>query len=74
MERGIRYIFIKDRVDNGTVEVEYCPKNIMLADFFTKALQGAAFRKYRDVILGKTHVKSLIVEGSTNQGACRNMM
>ena len=24
--------------------------------------QGAAFRKYRDVILGKTHEKSLIVD------------
>ena len=31
----------------------------MLADFFTKPLQGAQFKKFRDVILGYEHVDSL---------------
>jgi hypothetical protein len=31
----------------------------MLADFFTKPLQGALFRKFRAVILGYAHVDSL---------------
>ena len=31
----------------------------MLADFFTKPLQGASFTKFRDVILGYKHVDSL---------------
>ena len=31
----------------------------MLADFFTKPLQGALFRKFRDVILGYNHIDSL---------------
>ena len=31
----------------------------MLADFFTKPLQGALFRKFRDVILGYKHIDSL---------------
>ena len=31
----------------------------MLADFFTKPLQGALFRKFRDVILGYRHVNTL---------------
>lgn len=32
----------------------------MLADFFTKPLQGALFVKLRDVIMGITHVNSLM--------------
>jgi hypothetical protein len=31
----------------------------MLADFFTKPLNGSLFRKFRDVILGYKHVSSL---------------
>jgi hypothetical protein len=31
----------------------------MLADYFTKPLEGALFRKLRDVILGYKHVDSL---------------
>ena len=33
----------------------------MLADFFTKPLQGALFTRFRDVILGHKHVDSLNV-------------
>ena len=32
----------------------------MLADFFTKPLQGALFATFRDVILGYKHVDSLL--------------
>jgi hypothetical protein len=31
----------------------------MLADFFTKPLQGTLFRKFRNVILGYEHVDTL---------------
>jgi heme oxygenase len=30
----------------------YCPTVEMIADFFTKPLQGAQFYKFRDAILG----------------------
>ena len=33
----------------------------MLADFFTKPLQGALYRKFRDVILGYARVDSLAI-------------
>jgi len=39
----IRYFWIKDRVDNKEVKVEYLPTHIMLADYFTKPLQGKEF-------------------------------
>ena len=31
----------------------------MLADFFTKPLQGHLFRQFRDVILGYSHIDTL---------------
>ena len=30
----------------------YCPTEEIIADFFTKPLQGAQFVKFRDVVLG----------------------
>jgi hypothetical protein len=41
----IRYFFIKDRLEIENLEVKYCPTEQMLADFFTKPLQGSLFRK-----------------------------
>jgi len=32
--------------------VEYCPTLEMIADFFTKPLQGALFHKFRNTVLG----------------------
>ena len=55
----IRYFFVKDRVDKGEVKVEYCPMLQMLADFFTKPLQGALYNKFRDVIMGYKHISTL---------------
>ena len=49
---NIRYFFVKDRIENEEVKVEYCPSEDMLADFFTKALQGKLFLKFRSVIMG----------------------
>ena len=31
----------------------------MIADFFTKPLQGSLFAKFRDVILGHKHISSV---------------
>jgi hypothetical protein len=42
---------VTDRVGSNEVSIKYCPTSDMLADFFTKPLQGAIFRKFRDVIL-----------------------
>ena len=44
---NIRYFVIKDRVDNEELKIEYLPTEEMIADFFTKPLQGALFRKLR---------------------------
>jgi hypothetical protein len=54
---NIRYFFI--RIDLASIDVQYCPTEQMLADFFTKPLQGNLFRKFREVILGHKHIESL---------------
>ena len=56
---NIRYFFVKDRIDKGELRVEYYPSSIMLADFFTKPLQGQLFKKFRDVIMGYAPISSL---------------
>jgi len=48
---NIRYFFASDRISKGELKVQYCPTMDMVADFFTKPLQGNLFRKFRALIL-----------------------
>ena len=56
---NVRYFFLKDRVASGDIVLLHCPTLDMIADFFTKPLQGKLFRRFRDVIMGITHHSSL---------------
>jgi hypothetical protein len=38
-------------VEQGEVQIEHCDTNKMVADFFTKPLQGGLFTRYRNQIL-----------------------
>jgi hypothetical protein len=55
----IRYFFITDHSKRNNIHITHCPTDVMLADFFTKPLQGALFRKFRSVLLGEHHTHSL---------------
>ena len=48
---NIRFFFIKDRIMNGDLEVNYCPTDDMVADYMTKPLQGAKFYRFRKIIM-----------------------
>ena len=48
---NIRYFFVTDRIASKEVKVEYCPTEDMIADYFTKPLQGTIFRNFRDFIM-----------------------
>ena len=48
----IRYFFIKDRIENGDVRIEYLHTKQMIADFLTKPLVGELFYRLRDLLLG----------------------
>ena len=56
---SIRYFFVKNRVDKEELVIQYCPTLEMLADYFTKTLQGSLFHKFRDVIMGWKHINTL---------------
>jgi hypothetical protein len=49
---NIRYFFIANGVAKKEVSIMYCPTKLMVADCFTKPLQGSLFYKFRDQILG----------------------
>ena len=55
----IRYFFVKDLVSKGEVKIEYCPTEIMLADFFTKPVQGSLFKFFRDIITGYESIEAV---------------
>ena len=46
---NIRFFFIKDRINSGELTVNHFPTGEMLAEFFTKPLQGAKFIDFRDI-------------------------
>ena len=50
----IKYFFIIDRVKDNELKIIYCPTKEMVADFFTKPLQGVVFINHRNAILGIT--------------------
>ena len=47
----VRYYFITDHIDRDRVRVSYCPTGDMLADYFSKPLQGSLFQKFHNLIL-----------------------
>jgi hypothetical protein len=55
----IRYFFMKDRIKIEDIKIVYCPTEQMLADFFTKPLQGSLFERFRKVLMGHTHIDTL---------------
>jgi hypothetical protein len=50
----IRHFFVKEKIDNGEVTVEYEPTESMVADMMTKPLTGEAFLRLRDKIMTDT--------------------
>ena len=48
---NVRYFFVKDRIGRGDISLEHCPTEGMIADFFTKPLQGRQFELFRDLVM-----------------------
>ena len=61
---------MKDRVDKKEVKIEYCPSLDMLAEFFTKPLQGQLFLKFKELLMGHKPITILKLKKILNQGAC----
>lgn len=48
---NIRYFYVKDLVTKKLIKIQYCGTGDMLADYFTKPLQGKLFQRMRDHIM-----------------------
>ena len=48
---NMQFYFITDRICGGELSVKHCPTQDMIADFFTKPLQGNRFFKFRSLIM-----------------------
>ena len=51
----IRYFFVKDLLDRGVITLSHCLSNNMIADFFTKPIQGQRFEILRNLIMNIDH-------------------
>ena len=64
---NVRYFWIKDKINQGEVKVEYLPTHLMVADFFTKPLVGALFHKLREYVMGWKPMSELIIKFDDNR-------
>lgn len=49
---NIKHFFIKDQVQAGELKIKHCGTDNLIADYFSKPLQGEKFRRFHDLILG----------------------
>jgi hypothetical protein len=49
---GMKWHFLKDHVEHGTIKLRYLPSDPMVADMFTNPLPGPALTRHRSAILG----------------------
>ena len=54
-----RYCFVKDRENKGEVKIEYCPTQVILAEYFTKHIKAKVLKIFRDIIMGYNPILSL---------------
>ena len=69
----IKYFWVTDRIKNGNIEIVHCPTKQMIADYFTKALQGALFHLFRRVITGWDHISTVFDKDDVSQERVGNM-
>ena len=50
----IKYFFFTEQIEKGTVQIQYCPTDDMIADYMTKPLVGRKFTYFRDIVLNTT--------------------
>jgi len=60
----VHYYFDTDKIKKGEVKVEHCSMRDMLADFFTKPLQGSIFTRMQEKILNLPDSTSTVAHRS----------
>ena len=54
---NIGYFWLHDLIKRGILVIKYCPTLSMLADYFTKPLQGSLYNNLRDQVLGSKAIE-----------------
>jgi hypothetical protein len=49
---GLKWHFLKDHVEHGTIKLRYLCTDQMVADMLTEPLSGRALARHRSAILG----------------------
>jgi len=52
-ELNIQYFYVTNQIEQGTIEIQYCPMDKMVGNYMTKGLQGVKFKKFQKLIMGK---------------------
>ena len=47
----IKFFYFTDLMKRGEIQVEYCPTDEMIADYFTKPLVGSKYNEFRNKIM-----------------------
>jgi hypothetical protein len=64
---NVRFFFTKDRIAMDNIAIEYCPTEQMLvANFFTKPLQGILSNTFKNILMGFAHFNTLYTNNSTS--------
>ena len=66
---NIRQFCVKDKVDEKEIEVQFCSTHLMMADYFTKPLQGNLIKSICNIIMGYKHIGDSLedTESTTNE-------
>ena len=52
---NITFFYVTHKAQNKELEIRYCPTDEMVADYFTKALQGNKMWGCRQIIMNYEH-------------------
>ena len=53
----VRYKFICEKVNEGTINITYCPTEIQIADIFTQPLKFVKFEKFKNALCSQLKVR-----------------
>jgi hypothetical protein len=70
----IRYFYVRDLLERGIVSIEHCNTEDMVADFFTKPIQGKLFQILRDIILSHRDTSALQYRSMLGNSTRQNIL
>ena len=68
----VRHFSITDQNQNKELKMVCCPTNEMVADFFTKPLQGRKFKKFRNVTVNIPDQEEISQKKKLNECTCKS--